>query len=79
MMEYRFLTRWEEEVMLDNPKSEFKITQESALQNLIGLTRPIEEDEDPNNTTNLGGNEKSKHMYKDKPQTVCGMQKKEVF
>ena len=37
LLEYKFMTTWEEKVLIDNPKSGFKMTNDSVYNNLMNL------------------------------------------
>jgi hypothetical protein len=86
-MDYKFFTNWEEELEMANKPMNGKITQESALNNLLNLLIPADdENENGNgagNSAGMGGSgtDKNKIMRIDKPNTqICGgMEKKEVF
>ena len=78
MIEYKFLTTWEEEQAMEINKNT-RINPDSALSNLMNLITPMDEDSEI-----IGGNtkenEKNKIMRIDKNSNqICGMEKKEVF
>lgn len=80
LLEYKFMTTWEEEVLIDNPKSGFKMSADGAYNNLMNLMANQDDEDDPNSSSNPVGGEKSKVIYKDKHVQICGcMSKKEVF
>lgn len=74
LVEYRFMTSWEEDQQCPDPKL-LKITPDSALSNLMNLVNATDEESNVNASI-----ERSKVVRMEKvPTTVCGMEKREVF